>query len=69
MLAFGALARDDYPMRGIAHNTVESSSIQYDCTLDGSELVCEMVQSFVRQELPAEKSRSARKNASPKLKN
>jgi hypothetical protein len=41
----------DHPRTGLVHNTSEVASIQYDCKLVGSELHCDMNQTFVRQEL------------------
>lgn len=42
---------EDYPTNGIVYNLNENSSVTYDCKLQGSELHCEMNQTFIRQEL------------------
>ena len=41
----------DYPTIGTVYNTKEDSAVTHDCKLRGSELHCEMNQTFIRQEL------------------
>jgi hypothetical protein len=50
VLCFPAYAQD-HPTNGLIHNTTENSSIQHRCTLKGTELHCEMNQTFIRQQM------------------
>ncbi len=50
-----SFARSDYPSVGLLHHTTENSSLQYKCEIRGSELHCDMTQTFVRPMIPKDK--------------